>query len=299
MTLDRKVFFDHARAEPFGGFLSDSQVAGLSAVLDCWDHSGFTDPRWLANILAQEFHETAKAMVGVREFGQGKGHPYGVPAGPYGHVYYGRGPVQLTWLAGYDKATKNLQARGFDVDLVKSPDDALKPDIGAEIIVYGMAEGWFTGHSLATYFNEHADAPRDARRIVNGMDKADLIAGYHGQFLTAIRAAMNAASTLIALPNPTSPTFELDLIRGAVAKAAAEQAKPVQPIDAKGRTTAQVGAEIREAQRLVDATPKVAPPSPVSGDYLPTKHVDNAKAPSPTGWRAMVASVRTRLGIGA
>ena len=40
-----------------------------------------------------------------------------------------------------------------------------------------MVEGWFTGKKLSDYFNEKTDYI-NARKIVNGLDKADIIAGY-------------------------------------------------------------------------------------------------------------------------
>jgi hypothetical protein len=49
-----------------------------------------------------------------------------------------------------------------------------------------MAEGWFTGVKLGDYFNENTDDPINARRIINGNDKDELIAGYHDTFLEAL-----------------------------------------------------------------------------------------------------------------
>jgi putative chitinase len=57
-----------------------------------------------------------------------------------------------------------------------------------------MVEGLFTGKGLGDYFNETTDNPAGARAIVNGTDKAQLIATYHHHFLAAIRAAAQARS---------------------------------------------------------------------------------------------------------
>ena len=65
------------------------------------------------------------------------------------------------------------------------------------IMVEGMTDGEsrvgdFTGVSLEDYFNKHRDDPFNARRIVNGLDQADKIAGYYYKFLHAIeRAVLN------------------------------------------------------------------------------------------------------------
>jgi hypothetical protein len=55
------------------------------------------------------------------------------------------------------------------VDLVEYPDEVLKPEIGAKILVFGMYHGMFSGKKLRDYFSDPKD-PRwnSARRIVNG-----------------------------------------------------------------------------------------------------------------------------------
>jgi putative chitinase len=50
-----------------------------------------------------------------------------------------------------------------------------------------MAEGWFTGERLGSYFNANVDDPINARTIINGHDQDTLIAGYHAEFLIALQ----------------------------------------------------------------------------------------------------------------
>lgn len=195
--VDRKAFFDAVRRAPFNGHLTAGQVSGMIAILDLWDKRGGTDVRHLAYELATTYHETAAAMQPVEEFGHGRGHPYGVPAGPWHLVYDGRGDVQMTWEPNYKKATSRLRALGFVVDLDRHPEQALQPAIAAMILNVGMEEGWFTGKKLGDYFGAKVDDPTNARRIINGTDKAATVAGYHAHFLTAIRAA--SASDVVAL----------------------------------------------------------------------------------------------------
>jgi putative chitinase len=52
-----------------------------------------------------------------------------------------------------------------------------------------MVEGWFTGKKLSDYFGGGRYEPVGARRIINGTDKDDLIAGQCGLFVDALRAA--------------------------------------------------------------------------------------------------------------
>jgi len=87
------------------------------------------------------------------------------------YPYYGRGYVQLTWEANYEKFGKIL-----GVDLVHKPDLALDPELAIKILVEGMERGLFTGYSLANFFSGEIADYRYARKIINGMDKADTIA---------------------------------------------------------------------------------------------------------------------------
>jgi putative chitinase len=177
--IDRAHFFAQVRAH-FGA-LKQAQVDGYNAIIDAFEKIGATDPRKLAYLLATAYHETAHTMQPIREYGRGHGKRYGVPVN--GHVYYGRGFVQLTWQANYAKAGAKL-----GVDLLNNPDLAMEPAIAAQILCVGSFEGWFTGKRLADYFNAHRDDPVGARRIINGTDRAAQIAAHHRAFLEALRA---------------------------------------------------------------------------------------------------------------
>ena len=51
---------------------------------------------------------------------------------------------------------------------------------------YGMENGVFTGKSLADYFGETAEDWANARRIINGTDRAELVAGYGRAYYAAV-----------------------------------------------------------------------------------------------------------------
>ena len=151
---------------------------------------------WLAYVLATTYHETAATMRPIAEFGKGKGRPYGAPDHETGQAYYGRGYVQLTWKVNYQaaqKTTLNLATLTHDVPFVAQPDLALDPMYAAQIAINGMCNGWFTGKCLANYLTTtHTDYVQ-ARRIINGMDKAELIAEYAEQAEMALRLALGEA----------------------------------------------------------------------------------------------------------
>lgn len=77
--------------------------------------------------------------------------------------YYGRGYSQITWRRNYALFGSRLK-----IDLVKNPDLALLPEVGAKILVTGMAKGLFTGKKLSDYFGAEKADWMGARSIVNG-----------------------------------------------------------------------------------------------------------------------------------
>src|SRR5689334_1254801 len=100
--MDRKTFYDTIRPSLFKGTLTDKQVEGMEAIFDEWEKQALTDTRWLAYILATAFHETARTMQPIEEFGKGKGRDYGkklkmgggpgkrIPYITPDKIYYGR-----------------------------------------------------------------------------------------------------------------------------------------------------------------------------------------------------------------
>lgn len=187
--FDRAKFYDGVRAGPFPGRLSPTQVQGMDTILDEWSARGMTDLRWLAYMLATTFHETAQSMQPIEEFGKGRGKAYGRRDQETGQAYYGRGFVQLTWRSNYEKMGALL-----GIDLVHHPELALRTDHATRIMFEGMTRGLskrgdFTGKSLETYFTAEKSDWKNARRIINGTDKAELIAGYGRQFYQDLIAA--------------------------------------------------------------------------------------------------------------
>lgn len=194
--INRKSFFESIRTTLFKTGLKQTQVGGINAILDRWEASGLTDLRWLAYMLATVYHETAKTMQPIEEYGKGAGYRYGkkikrsgIPYTLPDKLYYGRGYVQLTWFENYE-----TMGRLLGIDLLNNPELALHPGIAADIMFEGMTKGNshfgdFTGKSLENYFNDTKVDWVNARRIINGTDKAELIAGYGKKFMAALQAA--------------------------------------------------------------------------------------------------------------
>lgn len=174
--VDLARFFDVMRdGRVLGPTLSEGEVQGCEAIIKAcagWPVA------WTAYALATAYHETAGTMQPIREYGRGKGRKYGRPGAHGGQIPYGRGYVQLTWDANYEKADKEL---GLNGALLKNFDLALDHAIAAQIMVRGMKEGWFcTGRSLGKVLPSAGPATLAqfiaARRIINGTDRAEQIA---------------------------------------------------------------------------------------------------------------------------
>lgn len=180
--INRSVFFQDIRHTLFDGRLTQEQVTGISLILDYWERKHpVADIRFIAYSLATTYHETNKAMVPLEELGKGAGKSYGKLDPVTNQIYYGRGLVQLTWKYNYIK-----QGTKLGLNLVNFPDLALTSLVAVEILVEGMLAGDFTGIGLSHYFSTHVDDPTNARRIINGLDKASIIAYYHAHFLAAL-----------------------------------------------------------------------------------------------------------------
>ncbi len=98
-----------------------------------------------------------------------------------GYLFRGRGYVQITGRSNYQYWGNRL-----GIDVVGNPNLALVPANAAQIAVYGMQEGTFTGQGLSDYINDRETNFIGARAIVNGSDRADTFAGYADTFLRAL-----------------------------------------------------------------------------------------------------------------
>ena len=190
--MDPSKFFDTIRQTLFHGSLTPPQVSGCNTILDAWaNHAPGSDPRFVAYSLGTTYHECGDTMQPIEEYGKGRGRAYGHPAGPWHLIYDGRGDVQLTWERNYAFATKRLRALGvigsMD-DLERTPELAMRPDIAAAVMIFGMIEGWFTGRKLSDFFVGTRSDWVDARTIINGHDRAALVAGYALHFYAGLTA---------------------------------------------------------------------------------------------------------------
>lgn len=140
----------------------------------------------LAYILATAYHETAHTMKPIKETVMvhhkdknpsdatvinrlntafSKGQLKWVKTPYWRDGWFGRGYVQLTHKANYDK---------MGVTKVT----ALKKEDATSVLVDGMLTGAFTGKKLGDFVTIKVSDFYNARKVVNGMDQARLIEGY-------------------------------------------------------------------------------------------------------------------------
>lgn len=146
------------------------------------------DERQIAYLLATTQHETAGTYRPIDEIGAvsyflryerrsdlGNIHPGD------GARFKGRGYVQITGRRNY-----TLYAGLIGEDLVRQPERVKEPTVAAFILVHGSRTGTFTGRKLSDYINSTRCDFINARRIINGLDRAELIASYAHGWLKAL-----------------------------------------------------------------------------------------------------------------
>jgi|GEM_PF-5775780 len=172
MQIRRDEFYDgYKRA-----FNVSSLPTGLPQVLTSVEADPkWPSPQWVAYFLATCKWETWHTFEPISERGaeaslnQKYGGRLGNTEPGDGYRYRGRGYVQLTGRENYRKVGGRLApAVGLEAD----PDLALTPDVAYQIAAGGMRGGWFTGKKLATYDKNGVLDYYNARRIINGTDRA-------------------------------------------------------------------------------------------------------------------------------
>jgi predicted chitinase len=125
---------------------------------------GITDRNQLCYIMATIQHETDHTYRPIAE--------YGGPSKWYA-PYYGRGYVQITHKYNYEAYSEKL-----GINLVRDTKKVMEPDISLFIILDGMKNGVFTTRKIGDYINSQKVDFLNARRVINGTDRMNLIASY-------------------------------------------------------------------------------------------------------------------------
>ena len=172
---NRELFF-HKYHNYFGS-INQSQVDGLEFLLSKFDNENFT-PEQVAYMLATVKWETAHTFQPIQERGTWWYFRYligklGIRNLIEANKYKGRGYVQITGRTNYEKFSLILQD-----DFITYPMRVLLPETSYKIMIYGFINGSFTGKKITDYIDGDKLDYFNARRIINGTDKAGIIQGY-------------------------------------------------------------------------------------------------------------------------
>lgn len=201
-SFDRERFYDAYKYEFGNHVLRQNHVDGLNKLLRFIERDpDMTNLKITAYLLATIHHETYWPPTNERysPITEGGGTVYfnqydpmlaatqdlrnrakrnGNTAEGDGYKYRGRGYVQLTWKANYQKCGDK-----FGYDLVTNPDLALEPQLSYNIASYGMRTGIFTGRKIGEFINGSVAEYVKARGVINGRaDQAREIAEYALKF---------------------------------------------------------------------------------------------------------------------
>lgn len=190
--LNRTQFFASLRPHVN---LTTQNVFGTEKILT-YAEQRQTPRNKLAYVLATAWWETAQTMTPVKE-AHWLSEDWRKRNLRY-YPWYGRGLIQTTWETNYRRMSPEV-----GTDLTKNPDLLLQWQYALPALFVGMEKGLYTGVSLSDHI-DNADESDDedyreyvnARRIVNGTDKASTIA----------RLALNFEAALKAAGYPNAPT---------------------------------------------------------------------------------------------
>lgn len=174
--------------------LSQSQVDQFNLLTNLCETEGLTTEQ-TAYCLATAWHETGTTLQPITEkgpvnyFNKYDTGPIAARLGNTqeldgdGYKFRGRGYVQITGTFNY-RTFSNI----LNVDLISSPDLALDINNAGTIMIEGMKRGLFTGKKLTDYINDSKTDYFNSRRIINGIDRAQIIANYAVIFESALKA---------------------------------------------------------------------------------------------------------------
>lgn len=200
--------------------LNNSQSEGLIQLLDFIEHDPYiVDIRWASYELAttkwecgdtwKPIHERGGNSYFINRYGsQTKvGKVLGNDTPEEGAIYAGKGYTQTTGENNSEMLEKVLpreypdviarweavHGRKFDLTVGDQPNDAqdnmtlLDPEIAYINMSVCMRKGLYTGVGLPKYFNDKRDDPLNARKIINRLDQAEKIAGFHNKILFCLK----------------------------------------------------------------------------------------------------------------
>lgn len=176
-------------AETWRQLFSDLELSEIEVfLLGYCQQCGVTDVGQIAYILATSKHESGLGQW-MEEWASGADYEGRTDLGNIypgdGTDFKGRGYVQITGRDNYKYWSDRL-----GIDLISRPKLAAQPDIAAQILVMGMRDGTFTGCKLTDFIEGLEIDFINARRIINGLDRAEDIAAIAEHYLNLLKTEL-------------------------------------------------------------------------------------------------------------
>lgn len=264
--MNKQTFFASIRRDLFEGGLTPQQVYRIEVLLDACAAADWP-LAFTSYALATAHHETAqwshmKELGGEAYFKRmydkagarpAKAKELGNVEAGDGVKFAGRGYVQLTGRTNFTKAGKAL-----GIDLLKEPGKVEEPTIAAKVLIWGMSTGAYTGKANRDYLAKSPPDYVNARRIINGTDKASMIAGY-------------------------AKLFQAALVGAGYGKASGDQIEPGNPGSKQNQPLEVV------TKPMLGSDPSIPPPAVIASDE-PIRH-DGAHESPPGFWSSLIVMI--------
>jgi hypothetical protein len=174
--------FEKGKKALFPNGYTNKQEEAVSAIIGESNTQGVKLATQVAYMLATAYHEaydwnkpnsrmTCLVEMGGQSYLKNKAY----------YPWYGRGFSHLTWKKNYIKESERM-----GIDLIAHPEKLFEISIAANSHVYCMMNGTYTSVPLTRFVHSGKTDFPNARKVVNGTDKAEVIAGYAMEFLKCI-----------------------------------------------------------------------------------------------------------------
>ena len=293
MNINKEKFYEGF--SPFYKSVTGKKIVSQSVIgaVDFLLHSFQTNSQWktvpqVAYALATVLHETAYTFKPITEYG-GKSYFNKYNAGTRigsnlgntevgdGYAFRGRGYVQITGRRNYTK-----------YGIADTPDLALDPVTAFRIMTEGMFKGGFTGKKLTDYVNNSSKDYKNARRVINGTDKAATIASYASKLEAILSASTNVHAAPVIEDKPIVVKEDSNVI------------EPVPSVDVEVPVDGYP-EDPKPGEAIPDDAAKAGAPVVGGRPGDPSIEITAGTPQETSGWGAWVANIRAQwvaLGLG-